>query len=73
MKRFLFVFGIIFCLAGSTFATAGTAYARDVYYNPDSRIWHNRSCQHSHCKYCKKIDLVEAEHHGGRACKKCGG
>ena len=73
MKKLCFVLGVIFCLGTAGGVGVGDAYARDVYYNTNSGIWHNQSCQHSHCKNCIKIDQVEAKRRGGRACRKCGG
>lgn len=69
MKKLIAVIGVALCMA-----TAGApAYARTVYYNANSGIWHNESCQHHRCQKCIKIEESDARRRGGRACKRCGG
>lgn len=70
MKKLIFAVSVILCLG----AAVGTpAYARTVYYNTDSGIWHNSSCQHHRCKNCIKIEEADARRRGRRACLVCGG
>ncbi len=53
---------------------AGMAHAETVIYNPNSKIFHNPTCQSAKiCKVCIKIEKQIAIQKGGRACKKCGG
>lgn len=53
---------------------AGIANAETVVYNPNSKIYHNPTCQSAKiCKTCIKIEKQLAKQKGGRACKKCGG
>ena len=50
------------------------AYAEQVYYNPQTKIYHSATCRYvSRCKKCIKIDIKQARQRGGRACKVCGG
>lgn len=67
MKKLILLLALLFGLSGM-------ANGETVIYNPNSKIYHNPSCQSAKiCKSCIKIDKQAAQQKGARACKKCGG